>query len=219
MSLTAFHRLHGDCAVVLRDFPVRRTDFRRRHVVNPAPELVRHCRHCRSKDQAADLWSDSWKRGKDLSMTQLQAEISEDYKIERSEDYLQISDANGNLIYRSRFLEEHPLPPLSLDELHRPRYENRRLGPQAAFRLISEQIDHKWSRVPGSDRAPYAAEIETLDDFGKYLLWLCAHFSCWGHQVWAIGLSRRALAPVDALARTARTISGHNLSRRLERNC
>ena len=69
--------------------------------------------------QAADLQRFLEAR-KDVPVAQLQAEISADYKIERSQDYLQISDASGNSIYRSRFLEEHPLPPLSLDDLTVP---------------------------------------------------------------------------------------------------
>jgi heavy metal sensor kinase len=62
---------------------------------------------------------------------------------------------------------------------------------------------------------PMHEEIETLDDFSKYLLWFAPLLllSASGVGYW---LSHRALAPVDALARTARTISGHNLSSRLE---
>ena len=163
--------------------------------------------------QAADL-ERFLEAHKDLPTPQLQAEISDDYQIERSEDYLQISDAHGNLIYRSRFLEEHPLPPLSLDEFHRPRYENRRLG-RKPFRLISEQIDISGHVYLVRIGHPLHEEIETLDAFGKYLLWF-APFLLLGASGVGYWLSRRALAPVDALARTARTISGHNLSRRLE---
>src|SRR5580658_8257250 len=50
--------------------------------------------------QAADLERFLEAR-KDASTAELHAEISEDYKIERSEDYLQITDASGKTIYRS----------------------------------------------------------------------------------------------------------------------
>src|ERR1022692_541635 len=163
--------------------------------------------------QAADLQRFLEAR-KALPIAQLQIEISEDYKIARSEDYLQISDAGGNLIYRSRFLEEHPLPALALDELDRPLYENRRLGHER-FRLISEQIDVSGRLYVVRIGHPMHEEIETLDAFRGYLEW-CAPLLLLGASIVGYWLSHRALAPVDALARTARTISGHNLSSRLE---
>jgi heavy metal sensor kinase len=57
--------------------------------------------------------------------------------------------------------------------------------------------------------------METLEDFRSYLLMFAPVLllAASGVGYW---LSRKALTPVDALARTARTISGHNLSSRLE---
>jgi heavy metal sensor kinase len=151
---------------------------------------------------------------KDLPTAQLQAEISEDYKIESSEDYLQISDASGNSIYQSRFFEEHPLPPLAPDDLGRPLYQNRKLGHER-FRLLSKQIKVSARVFIVRIGHPMHEETETLDDFRLYLLWF-APLLLLAASAGGYWLSRRALAPVDALARTARTISGHNLSSRLE---
>jgi heavy metal sensor kinase len=151
---------------------------------------------------------------KDLPTAQLQAEISEDYKIESSEDYLQISDASGNSVYRSRFFEEHPLPPLAPDDLGRPLYKNRKLGHER-FRLLSKQIEVGDRVFIVRIGHPMHEETETLDDFRLYLLWF-APLLLLAASAGGYWLSRRALAPVDALARTARTISGHNLSSRLE---
>ena len=134
---------------------------------------------------------------KDLSAAQLQAEISEDRRIERSEDYLQITESSGNSIYRSRFFEEHPLPPRSLDELDRPLYENRKLGHER-FRLLSEQIDISGRVYIVRIGHPMHEEIETLDDFRRYLLWF-APLLLLGASAGGYWLSRRALAPVDAL--------------------
>ena len=164
--------------------------------------------------QAADLERFLQAR-QNISTAQLKAEISEDYKIESSEDYLQISDTAGNLIYRSRFLEEHPLPPFPVDQRGKPRYENRKLG-QRRFRFISKKMvagDHVYIVQIGH---PMHEEMETLDDFRRYLLWFAPLLLLSASAV-GYWLSRRALAPVDALARTARTISGHNLSSRLEK--
>jgi len=163
--------------------------------------------------QAADLQRFLEAR-KAVPAAQLQTEISEDYKIERSEDYLQIADGSGNSIYRSRFFEEHPLPPLSLDELDRPLYRNRKLGHER-FRLLSKQVDVDGRVYLVRIGHPMEEEIETLDAFRGYMLWF-APLLLLGASAGGYWLSRRALAPVDALTRTARTISGHNLSSRLE---
>jgi heavy metal sensor kinase len=163
--------------------------------------------------QAADLQRFLEAR-KNVPTPQLQADISEDYKIERSEDYLQISDTSGNSIYRSRFFEEHPLPPLSFDDLDRPLYQNRRLGHER-FRLLSKQVDVSGRLYLVRIGHLMEEEIETLDAFRGYMLWF-APFLLLGASAGGYWLSRRALAPVDALTRTARTISGHNLSSRLE---
>jgi heavy metal sensor kinase len=145
---------------------------------------------------------------------QLQAEISEDYKIERSEDYLQISDAGGNSIYRSRFLEEHPLPLLSFDQLRKPHYQNRKLGKQT-FRILSERMEVDGRVFVVQIGSTLDEENETLDAFRGYLL-MFAPVLLFAASAVGYWLSHKALAPVDALARTARTISGHNLSSRLE---
>ena len=163
--------------------------------------------------QAADLKRFLEAR-KDVPTPQLAAELSEDYKIERSEDYLQITDESGNSIYRSRFLEEHPLPLLSPDQLARHHYRNRKLG-HKRFRFISQKMQVESRAYIVQIGHPMGEEIETLDDFTKYLLWF-APILLVGASVVGYWLSRRALAPVDALTRTARTISGHNLSSRLK---
>ena len=165
------------------------------------------------EDQAADLQRFLESR-KDMPTAQLQAEISEDYKIERSEDYLQISGAKGDFIYRSQFLEEHPLSRVSLDDLDRPLYESRKLGHER-FRVLSKQIEVDGRVYVVRIGHPMHEELETLDAFRGYMLWF-APLLLLGASVGGYWLSRRALAPVDALTRTARTISGHNLSSRLE---
>lgn len=165
------------------------------------------------KDQASDLERFLQAR-QHVSTPELEAEISEDYKIESSEDYLQITDSEGDSIYRSRFLEDYPLPPLPVDPRGKPRYENRKLG-QRRFRFISKRMLAGERVYTVQIGHPMHEEIETLDDFRRYLL-LFAPILLLSASAGGYWLSRRALAPVDALARTARTISGHNLSSRLE---
>jgi heavy metal sensor kinase len=163
--------------------------------------------------QAADLQHYLEAR-KNMSLLQLQTEISHDFKIESSADYLEISDSSGNLIYRSKFLEEHPLLPRSLDELGKPLYDNRKLG-HGRFRFISQRMEASGGVYLVRIGHPIEEEIETLDAFERYLvrfvpiLLLAAS----GVGYW---LSHKALAPVRALTRTAATISAHNLSSRLQ---
>jgi heavy metal sensor kinase len=163
--------------------------------------------------QAADIKRFLENR-KDLSTAELQAQISEDYKIERSEDYLQLANDNGNLIYRSHFFEEHPLPPVSLEQLKNPLYRNLRLR-RFPFRILSEKIDVSGHVFTVRIGVAMDEETETLDAFRKYLLMFAPVLLLVASGV-GYWLSRKALAPVDALARTARTISGYNLSSRLE---
>jgi len=151
---------------------------------------------------------------KDAPTPELQAELSEDYKIERSEDYLQIIDESGNALYRSQFLVEHPLAPLPPDQWERHRYQNRQLG-RRRFRFVTRKITAGSRSYIVQIGHPMHEELETLDDFSKYLLWFAPLLLVSASAV-GYWLSHRALAPVDALARTARTISGHNLSSRLE---
>ena len=166
------------------------------------------------EDQAADLQRFLEART-NIPIAQLQAEISEDYKIERSEDYLQIAEAGGNSIYRSRFLEAHPLPPLLPGQLTKARHETRTLG-QYRFRILSKEMNISGRIYLVQIGHPLHEEVETLDRFRQYLLWF-APLLLLGASAVGYWLSRRALAPVDTLARTARTISGHNLSSRLEK--
>ena len=149
-----------------------------------------------------------------LPLAQLQAELSADYRIDRSEDFVRISDANGNAIYHSEFLDQHPLPEISLDRLRKPRYQVRKLDGQP-YRILSEKMEIDGRVFVVQIAASLDEEIETLEAFRKYLLMFAPLLllAASGVGYW---LSRKALAPVDALARTARTISGHNLSSRLE---
>ena len=102
---------------------------------------------------------------------QLQAEVGEYYKIDRSRDYVQVSDAGGNIIYHSRFLEEHPLPALSLDDLDRPIYENRKLG-QERFRFLSKQLEVNGRTYIVRIGRPMREESATLDAVRSFLLWV-----------------------------------------------
>ena len=119
--------------------------------------------------QAADLQR-LLQADKDLPMAQLQGELAHHYQIEQSRDYLQISDAGGDVIYRSQYLGDHPLPAISLDELDRRVYANRRLG-ERHFRVLSEQLEAGGRVYIVRIGHTTDDQIDTLDAFRKYLLW------------------------------------------------
>jgi len=141
--------------------------------------------------QAADLRR-FLEAHEDVPSAQLHSDLSEHYKIEHSRDCVQISDSAGNFIYRSRFLEEHPLSPIALGDSDRPIYQSRRLMNER-FRFINAQMDVGGRVFTVRIGRSMRDESDTLDDFRRYLFWLTPILllivSTIGYR-----LSRRALA-------------------------
>jgi heavy metal sensor kinase len=145
----------------------------------------------------------------------LQEEFPETYDIERAGAYLQVVDVQGDVIYRGAFLRAHELAPVDNVQIGKPVYEDRELGGQT-FRFLSQNIDFRGRRFMVQVGLPTREMLGILSLFGRCLFMLAPlmlAIAAWGGH-W---LSARALAPVDALTRTARTISASNLSSRLEK--
>jgi heavy metal sensor kinase len=150
----------------------------------------------------------------DATLADLRKAVTEEYSAETGGDYLQIVDAEGNWIYRSPALAEQQFPAVSPNLLRRPIRQDARFGKQP-FRVVSRRIDvhdHAFTVQAGISNQE---EVETLERFQRYLL-MFAPLLLLAASAVGYWLSRRALAPVDALTRTARTITGHTLSSRLE---
>jgi signal transduction histidine kinase len=94
-------------------------------------------------------------------------------------------------------------------------FENRLVGGRHLRFLQSSTNTHGITFVIATG-APTREVRETLHALQNYLL-LLAPLVLMISAVGGLWLSRGALAPVDALTRTARNISGHNLSNRLEK--
>jgi heavy metal sensor kinase len=152
---------------------------------------------------------------RDASVSKLQEEVNETYVLEHSGDYLQIQDEQGDWIYRSSFLQQHNLPVVSPDQLKNPSYEDLWVG-NRPFRFLSATIQVYGRIFVIQTGVPENDILRTLDSFRRYLLIFAALMLLVASAV-GYWLSRRALAPVDALTRTARNISGTNLSSRLQR--
>ena len=61
------------------------------------------------RGQIEDLENCMAAQDKDATITKLQEEVSEVYLLEHSGDYLELSAENDALIYRSSFLQTHPV--------------------------------------------------------------------------------------------------------------
>ncbi len=166
--------------------------------------------------QVDDLKSFLEAQKKDASIAKLQEEVNETYTIEHSGDYLAVYAENNRLIYRSAFLDAHPSSLLSPDQITRPIRKSRRIDGRP-FRFIFEQLNdingHIYTVQMG---LPADDVVETLHLFRSYLLMFAPLLllAAAGGGYW---LSRRALAPVDALVQTARQVSGTNLNSRLQK--
>lgn len=165
--------------------------------------------------QVQDLKSFLGSQKKDASIAKLQEEISETYSIEHSGDYLAIYVDIDQPIYRSAFLQAHASVLLPPDQVMRAISKSRWIEGRG-FRFLFAKLavnDHNYTVEMG---LPADDAVDTLRLFRSYLLMfapllllIAAGFGYW--------MSRRALAPVDALVRTAREVEGTNLSSRLQK--
>jgi two-component system, OmpR family, heavy metal sensor histidine kinase CusS len=163
--------------------------------------------------QVADLKHFLQAQNRDHSLANLKREVSDEYELERPGSYVQIYLGNGEWMYRSAFLREHPLASPEPNSTKRASLENRRFG-KKTLRFITQKIEVNGAVYVAQSGAVVDDVIETLDLFRMYLLMFAplVLVVAAGGGYW---LSQRALAPVDAIVQTARDIKGTNLHSRL----
>jgi heavy metal sensor kinase len=169
----------------------------------------------RLEEQIDDLRKFLQSQPKDRSIAKLQEEVNETYAIEHSGNYLELYAENGELIYRSAFLQAHQSALASPDQVKQPTLRSRKIEGRH-FRFIVQKLDVNGHLYTVEMGIPSEDAIETLHSFRSYLLMFAPLLlvAAAGGGYW---LSRRALSPVDALVRTAREISGTNLNTRLQK--
>jgi heavy metal sensor kinase len=150
---------------------------------------------------------------KDISLAKLREEVTEEYDLERPGNYVQIYLGNGNWLYRSAFLGEHPLAPLEPDTVKRASFENHRFG-KKRLRFITQKVEVNGVVCVAQTGAVINDVVKTLALFRTYLL-MFAPLVLLVAAAGGYWLSQRALAPVDAIVQTARSVSGTNLHSRL----
>ena len=152
---------------------------------------------------------------KNATVTKLQEEVSEGYLLEHSGDYLQIyDDTDSAWIFRADFLRQHALEPATNGLLTQPRYRDEQLG--RSLRFVTQKIEADGRVFTVQMGLPINQVNQTLVLFRGYLLML-APLLLLAAASGGFWLSRKALSPVDAITRTARTVNATNLSDRLER--
>ena len=152
---------------------------------------------------------------KNMTLVKLREEASEEYVLEHSGDFLQIYDGDGNSIYRAPALEQNRFAPVAPAAAKSPSFQNVQLGSKP-FRFITQRIEVNGRLYTVLTGVPTDQIIATLSRFRRYLLML-APLLLLAAASGGYWLSRKALSPVDAITRTARSIGGGNLGNRLEK--
>jgi heavy metal sensor kinase len=165
--------------------------------------------------QVDDLKNFLQSQPNDRPMAKVQEEVNETYAIEHSGEFLEVYAENAQLIYRSAFIQAHQSALLPPDQIQQPIMRSRWIDGRP-FRFALEKLavnSHTYTVEMG---VPADDVVETLHLFRSYLLMFAPLLLlvAAGGGYW---LSRRALSPVDALVRTAREVSGTNLSSRLQK--
>ncbi len=150
----------------------------------------------------------------DLNLDALRQAVTAEYSIEADGDYLQIIDDDGHWIYRSSVLAQRGFPAVSPSLLRKAIYDEERFG-DTPLRFLTQRVEARGHVFTVQVGAAIPEQVEILKRFKNYLL-LFAPLILLVAGVGGYGISRRALFPVDALTRTARTIGGNTLNRRLE---
>jgi heavy metal sensor kinase len=150
----------------------------------------------------------------DATVDEIRGSVTEEYSAEAGGDYLQIMDSDGNWIYRSSAFSKLPLAGIPPSLVHKRIRTDARIGKEP-FRVMTQRIDVHGHAYTVQTASTNREEVETLERFQRYLLMFAPLLLLAAGLVGYL-LSRRALAPVDALTRTARTITGHTISSRLQ---
>jgi heavy metal sensor kinase len=152
---------------------------------------------------------------KNRTLAGLQEEVSEAYVLEHSGDFLQLCDEDGNWIFRASPLERNQFAPVAPAAVKSRSFQNVQLE-KKPYRFITQRIDVNGRAYTVQTGVAIDQAVATLSLFRRYLLML-APLLLLAAASGGYWLSRKALSPVDALTRTARSIGGSNLGDRLEK--
>ncbi len=151
---------------------------------------------------------------KNRTVPKLREEVSEAYDLEHSGDFLQIYDGDENWIFRASSLQKSQLAPIAPAAVKHASFRNVQLEGKP-YRFIIQRLDVNGRSFTVQTGVPIDEIIATVSVFQRDLLFLAPLLLLLA-AAGGYWLSRRALSPVDAIARAARSISGDNLGARLD---
>ena len=166
------------------------------------------------RDQIDDLTHFLEAQKKNATVAKLQEEVSETYVLEHSGDYLQIYGEMGDWIFRAPALTRYGVPPIDPALVHDAVARDVSFDGRD-FRLLTQRVEVNHHSYTVQTALPIDQVVKTLSAFRRYLL-LFAPLMLIAAAIGGYWLSRKALAPVDKITRTAQNISGQNLSGRLD---
>ena len=139
-------------------------------------------------------------------------EFREHSELGTEESLLQVADEDGNWIYQSRWIKNHPLPnPIPVGR--RGPFANVRVG-RMPLRIMSRNV--------AAGGHSYTIQVaEAMDDYyeavGRFHVGLLVltPLLLIAASVAGYWMSQKALAPVDQITKAAQNIHAHNLSARV----
>jgi heavy metal sensor kinase len=150
-----------------------------------------------------------------LETAKLRQAVNETYSIQHPGDYFALYDSDGESLYHSNSLQGLDSLLIPAEQVKRPDSESRRID-NRPFRFLFQKLTVNGRVFTVEMGIPADDAVDTLQLFRRYLLMFAP-----GLLILAAGvgywMSRKALSPVDELVRTAREVSGTNLSLRLQK--
>jgi heavy metal sensor kinase len=148
-----------------------------------------------------------------LSIPEIRDEFREHSVLGPGGDLFQVSDHDGQWLYRSVPLEDNNVPIVSPSALVAPRFETFEVQ-RRSLRFYSQRIVVDGKPYTVQVAAPMHEAFEALQRF-RLLLLFAAPLLLVAASSGGYWLSTRALAPVDEISRSAQRISIENLAERL----
>jgi heavy metal sensor kinase len=151
----------------------------------------------------------------DTSRSNLQALIKEAYGSEHWGEYLAVYAEDGQIIYQSALLQSHSSVLMPPQEVQKSVSASRDIEGRQ-FRFLFQRLSQNARTYVLEIGLPADDAFDTLRLF-RSSLFMFAPLLLLVAAVVGYWMSRRALAPVDSLVRTAREVSGTNLGMRLQK--
>jgi HAMP domain-containing protein len=149
-----------------------------------------------------------------LSIPEIRDEFREHSVLGPGGDLFQVADADGEWLYRSVPLENNNVPIARPADLKQERFETSAVQGHV-LRFYSQRIGVHGKPYTVEVAAPMDELFEALERF-RIMLLLTAPVLLAAASAGGYWISRRALAPVDAISRAAQKISIENMAERLD---